>query len=142
MCSGLPRLSNVLISNMPSITDIIATLGKTMPAAGVPADPPRISFPIPKKYLLPDGLNVGDLFNAVGTFRVDEAGLMEIVQVDGMPVNPDMGIEESEGDPNPAAPGAMGRTGYTNTVTGGNSETYRVKNPLNFKYSNRAHRHI
>ena len=127
---------------MSNIADLISKLGKTMPAAGIPPEPPRVNFPIPKQYLLPDGLNVGDLFNAVGTFRIDEAGMMEIVQVDGCPVNPDMGIEESEGDPNPAAPGAMGRSGFTNQVTGGSSETYRVKNPLNFKFSNRAHRHI
>lgn len=125
-----------------AITDLIASLGKAMPASGMPAEPPRVTFPMPKKYLLPDGLNVGDLFNAVGTFRVDEAGLMEIVQVDGMPVNPDMSPEESEGDPNPAAPGAMGRNSFTNQVTGGSSETYRTKNPLNFKFANRAHRHI
>ena len=127
---------------MPSITDIIAQLNKAMPMAGMPADPPRIYFPMPKNYMLPDGLNVGDLFNAVGTFRIDEAGMMEIVQIDGMPVNPDFTPEESEGDSNPAAPGAMGRNSYTNTITGGNSETYRTKNPLNFKFANRAHRHI
>jgi hypothetical protein len=125
-----------------NISDIIAAVCEAMPAAGMPAEPPKINFPIPKKFMLPDGLNAGDLFNAVGTFRINEAGLMEIIQVDGCPINPDMTIEESEGDPNPAAPGAMGQTGYTNQVTGGSSQTYRSKNPLNFKWANRAHRHI
>jgi hypothetical protein len=127
---------------MAKVESIIAQMMKPqMNEAGVPiSEAPRVTFPMPKNYLLPDGLAAGDLFNAVGTFRLDEAGLMELVQVDGMPVDPSMTPEQSEGDPNPAAPGAMGLNGLTNQVTPfGMRGIVLPRNPLNFGAANRMH---
>jgi hypothetical protein len=127
---------------MANVGNIISQMMKpqTNPAGEPISEAPRVTFPLPKNYPLPDGLAAGDLFNAVGTFRVDEAGLMEIVQVDGMPIDPSMSPEQSEGDPNPAAPGAMGVNGLTNSVTPfGTRGIVLPRNALNFGAANKMH---
>jgi hypothetical protein len=121
-----------------AVTDLISQMfeHRTNAEGARISEPPRITFPLPKNFVLPDGLNAGDLFNATGTFRVGESGLMELVQVNGLPVDPDQSIEGSEADPNPSSPSALGDNGVTNQVTP--SGWKMPRNMLNFLMANRA----
>src|ERR1700759_4446952 len=95
-----------MLHPMAQIENIIAGMVKLEKVPKIPTGDmktPRISFPIPEGFKLPDEVRRNIPFVAQATFRIDEAGLIELLQMDGQDVFPRMATD-SETSTNQTTP--------------------------------------